>query len=87
MAYDLTEAKQRCAAAGLKWDDAAAAQAIAEFERLGLTDAQANGLMAFHALRVAWLFNPTTYGWRQRILLALHFLFGRTLPPFRKEAR
>lgn len=87
MPYDLTAARERCAAVGLHWDEAGAAEAAAEFERIGLDNDQANALMAFHARRVAWLFNPPTYGWMQRIMLAAHFLFGRALPPFRKEGR
>lgn len=87
MPYQLTEARKTCAAAGLMWDAAAEAEACAAFEALGLTEAQADALMAFHAMRVARLFNPPSYGWRQRLALAAHFLFGRALPPFRKEAR
>ncbi len=87
MPYDLTPARERCAACGLKWDEAGETEACKLFAGIGLDNDQANALMAFHAHRVAWLFNPPTYGWRQRIMIALHFLFGRALPPFRKEAR
>lgn len=84
--YDLSDARAWCEAAGLKWDEATAADAERLFDELALTEYQANSLAIFYAHRVAWLFNPPTYGVWQRIGIALHFLFGRALPPF-KESR
>lgn len=84
-AYDLAEAKSWCEGFGLKWNEATAQEACTLFAELGLTNEQANRLVIFHAHRTAWLFNPPAYGWRARLGLALHFLFGRALPPFRQQ--
>lgn len=84
--FDLSEARTWCEAKGLGWDEVEAKRAETLFLALGLTNEQANRLVTHHAWRVAWLFNPAAYSWRQRFGLALHFLFGRAPVPFRKEA-
>lgn len=54
---------------------------LAEFDQLaaahGFTQSQVDVAMQVHIRHVAWLFNPKNYTFKQRIMLALYFLFGK----------
>lgn len=75
--YDYTLAKAYCEGIGLYWlgDDFVAA-ADAEAHQLGFTQEQFDAAMRHHLWQVKWLFTPTNYNWKNRVILALHFLFN-----------
>lgn len=75
--YDYGASKQFAESLSLIWlgDDFVRA-ADAEAYLLGFTQEQVNAAMRHHLFQVAWLFNPSTYKWRERIAIALWFLFG-----------
>lgn len=54
---------------------------VADFDQqaaaFGLSQAQVDMVMQHHLLHVKRLFIPQIYMWRQRIKLALFFLFGK----------
>lgn len=87
MVYDYSAAKAYCESLGLTWNENMATDADGLFSELELTQEQVTRLAQHHAWAVNWLFNPGNYGWRGRIALALHFLFGRTPAAFAKEGR
>lgn len=57
------------------------AERLQEFDQLaaahGFTQSQVDVAMQIHIRHIAWLFNPKNYTFKQRILVALYFLFGR----------
>lgn len=48
-----------------------------DFKSLDLSQDQVTRLVVLHGWRVRHLFNPSTYGFLDRVKLALHFLFGK----------
>ena len=66
-----------CKAHGLIWIP----EWVENFDQLakahGYTQAQVDIAIQSHLVQVEHLFSPKTYNWKQRILLALWFLFGR----------
>lgn len=75
--YNYTAAEAYAKSCGL----ALQPERVAEFDKLAsahaFTQAQVDIAMQVHIRHVAFLFQPKSYGWKQRIVLALHFLFGR----------
>ena len=77
MNYDYTASEAYCKSIGLFWlGDDFVRDADTEAHALGFTQEQVEAAMRHHLWQVKWLFTPSTYNWKQRILLALHFLFG-----------
>lgn len=54
---------------------------LLEFDQMaqahGFSQAQVNVAIQIHIRHVSWLFDPKNYSLKQRIALALWFLFGR----------
>lgn len=75
--FDYSDAKMYCQQIGLEWlgDDFVRA-ADTDAKLYGFTQEQVDVAMRHHLSQVAWLFKPKTYRWYQRVMLALHFLFG-----------
>lgn len=75
--YDYTTSKSYCGQIGLKWlGDDFVRNADEDAFKAGFTQEQVDIAMKHHLWQVAWLFNPKSYGFFQRIALALHFIFG-----------
>ena len=79
MNYDYTASKDYCKIIGLQWlgdDFSGLIMMDVEAKSLNLTQEQVDAAMRHHLWQVKWLFTPKTYSWKQRIALAIHFLFG-----------
>lgn len=75
--YDFTASKVYCQSIGLKWlGDEWLMNADADANAHGFTQGQFDIAMRHMLWHVKTLFTPSLYGWRGRIILALHFLFG-----------
>ena len=76
--YDYAASEKFCRSLGLQWfGDAWVEDAAKEAFLLGFTQQQFDAAMR-HALIHVWrLFTPQSYTIKQRIRLALHFLFGK----------
>lgn len=79
MNYDYVESKAFCKSIGLVWlgDDFVRA-ADEEAFKLNFTQDQIDAAMRHHFWQVKFLFDPKSYKWYKRPLLAWHFLFGRS---------
>jgi hypothetical protein len=77
LVYDYTAARADCEAKGLRWLEDIVPDVDKRFAELNLSQQQVDGVMQLHAHYVGWLFTPQTYRPWHRVLLALHFLFGR----------
>lgn len=78
MNYDYTASKVYCESIGLVWlGDAFLIDADTEAYLLDFTQVQVDAAMRHHLWQTKFLFDPKTYNWKQRIGLALHFLFGK----------
>lgn len=76
--YDYTESYQYCEDIGLHWlGDDFLIEADKDAFLTGFTQNQVDVAMRHHLWQVRHLFNPKSYKWYQRILLAFHFIFGR----------
>ena len=79
--YDYGSSKIYCESIGLAWlGDDFVRLADADAHRLGMTQEQVEKAMRHHLWQVRWLFTPKNYSMRQRIGLALMFLFGWGMP-------
>lgn len=67
-----------CAQLGMEFREQDVPDADQQFEEAGLTQEQAEVCFRIHAHRIKYFFTPSTYVWKHRFLLALHFLFGRS---------
>lgn len=77
MNYNYQASKDYCKKIGLVWlGDDFVKEADADAQDSGFTQAQVDLAMRHHLWQIKFLFNPKTYGLKQRVLLALHFLFG-----------
>jgi len=74
--YDLTNAKDYCENLGLVWNEQLAANAVQMAEDEGLDDGQLNRAIMYFCDIQRWQWSPRSWTWRQRIALALHFLFN-----------
>ncbi len=75
--YSYEASKSFCEQIGLFWlGDDFVKQADAEAFLLKFTQAQVDAAMKHHLWQVKFLFDPKTYDWKHRFLLAAHFLFG-----------
>lgn len=75
--YDYKASKKYCESIGLTWlGDDFLEDADDEAKALEFTQAQVDAAMRHHLWQVRFLFTPQSYGYGQRILLALYFLFG-----------
>lgn len=74
--YSYEAGKKYCAYIGLAWDDGFVGIADAHFAAVELTQDQVDNLLCVHAWHVKHLFTPANYSWRQRLGLALYWLFG-----------
>ena len=77
--YDYDSARDFCTELGMTFLEEWVPAIDQSFRKLELTQAQVDQLMREYIWRVHYLFDPKTYSWRARILLALHFLFGKSL--------
>ena len=78
MLYDLSPSREYCERIGLVWlGDDYLAPAMKEAFELGFTQAKFDAAMRHSMDHVKRLFTPSNYTWRQRLMLAAHFLFGR----------
>lgn len=77
MNYNYKSAEDYAKACGLVLQQ----ERLAEFDQLafahGFSQAQVDVAMQIHLRHVAFILLPSSYTLKQRILLALHFLFGR----------
>jgi hypothetical protein len=78
MNYDWRNPKRYCGLLGLKWlGDEYVEQFDNVAEDVGLSQRQLEKVV-WHALsHVRYLFSPQNYRYRQRIAMAMWFLFGR----------
>lgn len=76
LCYRYEGAKQAALDRGQVWLEAWVPQTDADFAAAGLTQDQADAMLAMYGRNVAHLFNPKIWNWRQRIALACLFLFG-----------
>lgn len=74
--YDYTAAKAYSDSLGLTWAESWLPAIDATFKGAGLTQDQVDLAMREWSWRIAYLFNPKTYSFVQRLKLAGHFLFG-----------
>lgn len=75
--YDYTASKQFCEQIGLVWlGDDFVRNADSDAYLLCFTQQQVEAAMEHHLVQVKWLFTPQNYNWKQRIAIALFFLFG-----------
>lgn len=72
--YDYTKAKAFCAECGLIWAEDWVPTADVEFQKAGLTQDQVDAMMRNYIWRMKYVFSPSTYSWKQRLGLALHFI-------------
>lgn len=72
---DFSDAIAYCAERGLAFDYEAAHAADETFYALDLPQAVVDRAMRLHIDTVCRLFEPRTYRWRHRILIALNFIF------------
>ncbi len=75
--YSYDDARKYAASLGLNWPEHWASAIDKVFDRLDLTQSQADLLLREHIWRVRWLFSPQHYSIQNRIKLAIWFLFGR----------
>lgn len=77
MHYDYDGSKNYCEQIGLVWlgDDFVRAADMDAYQ-YGFTQAQVDIAMRHHLWQIHHLFDPKSYGLKQRFLLACHFLFG-----------
>lgn len=77
MNYNYTAAEAYAKACGLVLQQ----ERLAEFDQLsfahGFSQAQVDVAMQIHLRHVAFIMLPSSYTFKQRIMLALYFLFGR----------
>lgn len=75
--YSYDKPRQYCAHYGLRFHDDALLVADAKFTALGLTQEQVDEITCLYAWNMNWYWRPSLYTVRQRIGIALHFLFRR----------
>ena len=75
IAYDLADAVQYCRDNGLVFDFRIFNYFEPEMRAVKLTNTQANACIKMHAKHVAMLFEPRSYSFKQRVAIAIHFLF------------
>lgn len=76
--YDYTASKSYCEHLGLQWlGDEWVKDADGEAFSLAFTQQQIDAAMRHHLWQVKVLFSPQNYGFKQRLLMALHFLLGK----------
>lgn len=69
-----------CESLGLVWNEGNWQYFLPTITRLGYTHEQVVEGVKAHITLVAHLFNPKAYGWRGRLLIALHFVFNFKRP-------
>lgn len=77
MVYDYSKARAYCATHGLVFHEDALMPADARFASLQLEQHQVDGLMELYCWNMNYYWRPGIYTLRQRIGIAIHFLFGR----------
>lgn len=79
--YDVAPCVERCRQLGLEFDEVGAAQLAMFAKSRGLAEGTFQQLLCLHAEHVHVLFNPRSYTFLGRVLLAIHFLFCLKLKP------
>lgn len=80
MNYDYSVSKSYCRQFGLQWlGDDFVKDADAAAYAAGFTQDQVNIAMMHHLWQVRWLFDASHYSFLQRVAIAMHFLFGRSI--------
>lgn len=74
--YDYSDVANFCQYHGMSFDLSQVEEADRYFDQAEFSQRQVNIAMRLHAWRVKHLFNPAIYGFKDRVKLALHFLFG-----------
>ena len=74
MHYNHEAGKEYVKSIGLQWDVAFAERVDSVALQSGLTQVQWDVLIREYAWRVKCMFTPPLYSWKQRLLLAAHFL-------------
>lgn len=77
MHYDYRKARAYCDAHGLVFHEDALPVADARFASLELLQYQVDGLMELYCWNMNYYWRPSIYAVRQRIAIAIRFLFGR----------
>ena len=78
MRYDYSNIKSSCDRLGLLWfGDDYADQFALKADVAGFTQAQFDVAATQAMVHVTTIFTPQAYSWKNRILLALHFIFGK----------
>lgn len=77
--YDYTAARKRCEERGMVFDERFLALADEQFTYAHLTQKQVDVVMCLHVHVNHWLWNPKNYTFKQRILIALHWLRGKAI--------
>lgn len=76
--YDYTASKAYCEHVGMQWlGDEWVKAADHDAFNLQFSQEQVDCAMRHHIWQVKILFSPKTYGLKQRVLLAIHFLMGK----------
>jgi hypothetical protein len=72
--FNIEFVKRYCQQRGLYWDEAMGKIAVAEAERVKLTQAQFDAAMVLHIDAVVRMWTPKSFPWRMRIGAALYWL-------------
>lgn len=79
LVYDYTQAKTECIASGLVMNYPMLIEADTEFVAAGLSQKQVNLMMSLYIRMQVHLWSPRNYKWYQRLMMAFHWLFRRTV--------
>lgn len=77
MNYDYTASEAYCKQIGLQWLPERVQYVDDMAKNYGFTQEQLDAAMRCHLWEVRLLFDPRSYTFLQRCLIALHYLFGR----------
>ena len=73
--YNYDSARKLCEERGMTFDERLVPTVDAHFHRYKFTQNQVDGAMSAHIWAVEFIFNPRSYTFKQRLMLAFHFLF------------
>lgn len=78
--YDLSYVKSYCNDMGLEWDEVSFIDIHSDLKELNVTQWQFDCIFTLHINHVVKCFTPKSYTFGQRIVIAMFFLFGKSLP-------
>lgn len=79
MTWNLDHAKATCRLYNLEWDQQMFEAVLPSLKAAKLTQEQFDWIIEAHIMAVATLFTPGWYTFWQRLGIAFHFLFRKTL--------